>query len=60
MDRSHAMLPPEIVEHRRAVRWAAMSAQHKGTIATCTVLLLPYTSADKGTTCDAMGTHSTT
>jgi hypothetical protein len=28
---SHAMLPPEIVEHRRAVRWAAMSAQHKGT-----------------------------
>jgi hypothetical protein len=50
------MLPPKIAEHCRAVRWAAVSAQHKGDdpVATCTVLLLPYTSADKGATPEYM------
>jgi hypothetical protein len=51
---SHAMLSPDIVQHRRAVQWAAMSTKNAGDKRIATALLLPYTDTDGGATPEHM------
>jgi hypothetical protein len=42
------MLSPDIVQHRRAVQWAAMSTKNAGDKPSATALLLPYAGTDSG------------